>query len=114
MRWKLLLIASLAAATVGAGATLGIAYGLLGSVERLTASPLYVSGALIFPVAAITFASIFVYRHTARRRSLQAIMTVLLATILVLVATIAGLTYFAAPARTPETVPTQTTPQNVV
>ena len=86
MRWKLLLIASLLATLVGAGATLGIVIGILGSSAQYTAPDLAVLGTLIIPVAAITFASIFVYRHTARRRKLQAMATALLATILTLTA----------------------------
>ena len=84
MRWKLLLIASLLATLVGAGATLGIVIGILGSPARYTAPDMAVLGTLLIPVAAITFASIFVYRHTARRRKLQAMATALLATILTL------------------------------
>ena len=84
MRWKLLLIASLLATLVGAGATLGIIIGILGSPARYTAPDMAVLGTLLIPVAAITFASIFVYRHTARRRKLQAMATALLAIILTL------------------------------
>src|ERR1044072_3330150 len=84
MRWKLLLIASLLATLVGAGATLGIVIGILGSPARYTAPDMAVLGTLLIPVAAITFASIFVYRHTARRRKLQAMATALLAIILTL------------------------------
>ncbi|HZI20680.1 MAG TPA: hypothetical protein VEY09_19075 [Pyrinomonadaceae bacterium] len=90
MRWKLLIIASLAAALVGAGAAWAVA--------RLAADPSGAGGtggavlaaSLIAPVAAITFASIFVYRHTARRRSVQAMATALLATALTLAALLAG------------------------
>jgi small-conductance mechanosensitive channel len=39
---------------------------------------------LVLPIAAIVFASVFVYRHTARRRTLQAFMTAVLATLLTL------------------------------
>ena len=84
MRWKLLLIASLVATLVGAGATLGIVIGVLNSSGQFTAPDMAVLGTLIIPVASITFASIFVYRHTARRRKLQAMATALLATILTL------------------------------
>jgi uncharacterized membrane-anchored protein len=38
----------------------------------------------LLPIATIIFASIFVYRHTARRRKLQAFLTVVLATLLTL------------------------------
>ena len=114
MRWKLLLIASFVAATVGAGTTLGIAYGLPGMAARLTAEPINVVLALLVPVAATTIASIFVYRHTARRRALQALLTALLAAVLTLTAIILGQTLFSPPAATLQIIPPQTTPRNVV
>jgi purine-cytosine permease-like protein len=98
MRWKLLLIASLLATLVGAGATLGIVIGVLGTPGQFTAPDLAVLGTLIVPVAAITFASIFVYRHTARRRKLQAMATALLAIILTLTLLIASSVLFSKPA----------------
>ena len=98
MRWKLLLIASLLATLVGAGATLGIVIGVLGTPGQFTAPDLAVLGTLIIPVAAITFASIFVYRHTARRRRLQAMATALLAAILTLTILIVSSMLFSKPA----------------
>lgn len=98
MRWKLLLIASLLATLVGAGATLGIVIGVLGTPGQFTALDMAVLGTLIIPVAAITFASIFVYRHTARRRRLQAMATALLAAILTLTLLIVSSMLFSKPA----------------
>jgi heme/copper-type cytochrome/quinol oxidase subunit 2 len=43
-----------------------------------------VASTLLLPVATIVFASIFVYRHTAKRRKLQALLTTLIATLLTL------------------------------
>jgi uncharacterized membrane protein len=98
MRWKLLLIASLLATLVGAGATLGIVIGVLGAPGQFNAPDVAVLGTLIIPVAASTFASIFVYRHTARRRRLQAMATALLATILTLTILILSSMLFSKPA----------------
>ena len=103
MRWKLLLIASLLATLVGAGATLGIVIGVFGSPGELTTPGLAVLGALLIPVAAITVASIFVYRHTARRRRLQAMATALLATILTLTILFISSMLFSKPV--PDTPP---------
>ena len=86
MRWKLLLIASLAAAVLGAGGSLGVAYWLRGVPQRFTALDPLLLCTLIIPLIAITYATIFIYRHTARRRKLQATITVLLALILTLLA----------------------------
>jgi len=54
------------------------------SVKALSSPGLLVASTLLLPVLAIIFASIFVYRHTARRRRLQAFLTALLATLLTL------------------------------
>ena len=79
MRWKLLLVTSVLAAACGAGACVGLGYLLGASPSRLFPAPpdLLVAGLLVLPAAAVVFASIFVYRHTARRRSLQAMATAL-------------------------------------
>ena len=100
MRWKLVIVASLLAAPLGTGASLAITYWLLGSTARfaapnLTTPDLAASGALLPPLAAITFASIFVYRHTSRRRPLQAMVTALLAIILTLAAFVAAAAFLS-------------------
>ncbi len=76
MRWKLLLIASLLAAIIGGGLTLLVLFFSPDGIHF--AEPGFVLAALL-TATAITYASIFVYRHTARRRALQATLTVLLA-----------------------------------
>jgi hypothetical protein len=86
MRWKLLIAASLLATIVGAGSVLALVHFVLAPAGRV-ADPGWVAAAtLLLPLAAITFATIFVYRHTARRRTLQAAATALLAIILTLAA----------------------------
>jgi hypothetical protein len=83
MRLKLVVIASLLAAIVGAGSCIGLVLGVF-SVQALSSPGLLVTSTLLLPIAAIIFSSIFVYRHTARRRRLQAFLTVVLATLLTL------------------------------
>jgi drug/metabolite transporter (DMT)-like permease len=79
LRWKLLIAASLLAAAVGTVACYAAAYYFLSP----TAPPsVVVPLALLAPLATITFASIFVYRHTPRRRALQAVLTALIASLL--------------------------------
>jgi uncharacterized BrkB/YihY/UPF0761 family membrane protein len=85
LRWKLLIAASLLAAFAGAGVCYAAARYLLpaagvGASGWATALP------LLAPVAAITYAAVFVYRHTPRRRALQAALTALLASLLALTA----------------------------
>ena len=106
MRWKLLTLASLVAALVGAGACIAAARFLDAPARGLTRAG-WVAAALAVPVAAITFASVFVYRHTARRRALQAAATALLAALLTLTALLVGsfLTRRATPELTPAPPP---------
>ena len=77
MRWKLLVIASLAAVVAGAGGSAGLLYLLTGRGGPTGRAGWLARAALLLPLAAITCASVFVYRHTARRRKLQAAATAL-------------------------------------
>ena len=83
MRLRLVIAASLLAALVGAGSCIALVLGVF-SVKALSSPGLLVASTLLLPAAAIVFASIFVYRHTARRRRLQAFLTAILATLLTL------------------------------
>ncbi|HEY0079946.1 MAG TPA: hypothetical protein VGB73_15145 [Pyrinomonadaceae bacterium] len=115
MRWKLFLITSLVAALLGAGASFGLAYFLRIDASRasLAAPGLAHWGLLLIPVAIVTFASIFVYRHTPRRRALQATITALLSIVFTLAALYAILFFFASPAIDPTRSPTPPRPDNV-
>ena len=83
MRLRLVIAASLLAAIVGAGSCIALVLGVF-SVKALSSPGLLVASTLLLPAATIIFASIFVYRHTARRRRLQAFVTALLAMLLTL------------------------------
>jgi hypothetical protein len=84
VRWKLLIITSLVAALVNAGGYLALAYRTGGLSNPLRPLQFPLAVAYVFPLALITLAGIFVYRHTARRRKLQATATVCLSLILTL------------------------------
>jgi purine-cytosine permease-like protein len=105
MRWKLLLTASLVATIIGAGLPLGIVLGLSGSTDHLIEPSIFILSTLLIPVAAITAASFFVYRHTARRRQIQAMLTVLLSAILTLAILLCGSILFSKPAPATEPAP---------
>jgi purine-cytosine permease-like protein len=105
MRWKLLLIASLVATIVGAGLPLGIVLGLSNSTEHLVEPNILILSTLLIPVAAITAASLFVYRHTARRRQIQAMLTVLLSAALTLAILLFGSILLSKPAPATEPAP---------
>jgi uncharacterized BrkB/YihY/UPF0761 family membrane protein len=85
LRWKLLIAASLLAAATGAGVCYAAARFLLpfagtDPANWVAALP------LLAPLGAITYAAIFVYRHTPRRRAFQAAATAILASLLTLAA----------------------------
>jgi hypothetical protein len=103
LRWKLLIIASLLATVVGAGACLAALYFLL-DPARSPASPGWIAAAtLLVPLAATVYVGIFVYRHTARRRALQAAAAVLLVALLTLSALLLGSILLGRP--TPDLLP---------
>ena len=110
MRWKLLLTASLLATIVGAGSALALVYGLIRPADNPARPSLVALGALLLPVAAITLTSIFVYRHTARRRRLQAMLTALLASVLTLTIFLLCSVLYTKPSPAPTPVPS---PRNV-
>ena len=86
MRWKLVIAASLLAAAAGAGA-LYAAWSFLLAPWGGREAPLWAAAlSLLAPLGAITYAAVFVYRHTARRRQIQAAATALLASLLTLTA----------------------------
>jgi hypothetical protein len=82
LRWKLLLIVSLAAALGGAGGSYGLVYALLHFRRPLSSTLTFLIVGEFMPVVLSISASIFVYRHTARRRKLQAFINLLLSLIL--------------------------------
>lgn len=105
MRLKLVLAASLLAAIAGAGSCIALVLGVF-SVRTLSTPGLLLSSTLLLPVATVIFASIFVYRHTARRRRLQAFLTAIIATLLII-----GLLIFALILSAPKVEPPQPGPQ---
>jgi hypothetical protein len=86
LRWKLLAITSLAAALLNVGGTLALAYWTKGFMRPMGEQPVLMAGVIIIPLVVSTLAAVFVYRHTARRRKLQATVTVLFSITLTLAA----------------------------
>jgi predicted anti-sigma-YlaC factor YlaD len=82
MRLKLVFISSLVAAIVGAGSVVAIVLSVSSSLKPLTAPGLLVVLTYLLPLAATAVASIFVYRHSARRRKLQAALTAIITLLL--------------------------------
>lgn len=86
MRLKLVLIASSLAAILGAGAAIAIILGMFASLRPILSPGILVLATLLLPILTCLLASTFVYRHTARRRKLQALLTALLSIVLSLAA----------------------------
>ena len=86
MRWKLLIITSLSAALLSAGGIYALAYWMKAFMKPLSVQPYVLAGLIVILLVVTTLASIFVYRHTARRRKLQATLTAILSIILTLAA----------------------------
>ena len=110
MRLKLVLISSLLAAIVGAGSAIAIIVSVFSSLHAIASPGLLVVSTYLLPVLTTLLASMFVYRHTARRRKLQAILTATITTILTI-------TFFVIASivmsRTEPVQPSPKPPQNV-
>jgi predicted anti-sigma-YlaC factor YlaD len=109
MRLKLVLISALVAAVVGAGLPIAIILSVFSSLKPITAPGLLVVSTYLLPALTTLLASMFVYRHTARRRRLQAMLTAIIALLLTILLFV---TASIATSRT-EPVQPQPVPQNV-
>jgi hypothetical protein len=86
MRWKLLIITSLGAALLSAGGCLALIYWAQGRANPDSSLTALTVTLYSIPLVFITLAAVFVYRHTARRRKQQALLSLLLSMILTLTA----------------------------
>lgn len=84
MRLKLVIISSLIAAVVGAGSAIAIILSVFSSLRPVASPGLLVVASYLLPALMIVLAAIFVYRHTARRRKLQAALTAILSLLLII------------------------------
>ncbi len=82
MRLKLVFISSLVAAIVGAGSAIAIILSVFSSLKPIASPGLLVLSTYLLPTLMIVLSTTFVYRHTARRRKLQAILTAVIALLL--------------------------------
>jgi cytochrome bd-type quinol oxidase subunit 2 len=78
MRWKLLLLASLVAAILGFGLWCALTVALFGTATQLARHDWIFLASSLLPLVVAVFSGVFVYRHTARRRKTQAILSALL------------------------------------
>lgn len=82
MRLKLVILASLVAAIVGAGSAIAIILFTFSSLEPIRTPGMLAVSTYLLPLLTTLLAAVFVYRHTARRRKLQAALTVLVTLLL--------------------------------
>ena len=82
MRLKLVIIASIVAAVLGAGLAIVLVLFIFSSLPTMTNPGVLAFAIYLLPVLTTLLASIFVYRHTARRRRLQAALTALISLLL--------------------------------
>jgi|SRR5215471_12571226 len=92
MRWKLLVIIVVVATMVGFGGWVVFTIGTSGTATNLARQKLWFSLSLLIPILIAIFSAIFIYRHTARRRKLQAILAAVLVIALILISYIIGST----------------------
>ncbi len=85
MRWKLLITTSIAAALVGFSVWCALAVGVFGSARALARHDGLLLVSIVIPLAVAGAGGFFAYRHTARRRKLQALITTLLAIFLTII-----------------------------
>jgi hypothetical protein len=86
MRWKMLIIASAAAAIIGFGIWSAVVIGIYGSAASLARNDALLLASAVPPLVLSGLAGFFAYRHTARRRKLQGLITMLLALLLTIIA----------------------------
>ena len=86
MRWKFLVLVSLVAAILGFGLWCALTIALFGSATELARHDWIFLSAYFLPSGFGIFAGFFVYRHTSRRRKTQAIVSAILALLLIALA----------------------------
>lgn len=83
MRPRLVLISSSVAAIAGAGSAIAIVLSVFSTLPPIrTPGLVVVVSVYLLPLLTTVLAAIFVYRHTARRRKLQAMLTAIIALVL--------------------------------
>ena len=96
MRWKLLILASLGAAILGIGLWASFAIIFFGSARALARHDWLLPASAFIPLALVAYASVFVYRHTARRRKTQVVITAVVSILLALFIYLAASTVFVS------------------
>ncbi len=94
MRWKLLVLVSFVAALVACGVWSLLIMIIFGSARPIQPHDWLLLASATVPLAMAGFAGFFIYRHTARRRKTQAVLTVLLTVLLAIAACLSATRLF--------------------
>lgn len=84
MRWKLIILTAFLGAFFAGGAWCLLTIVGSGQFGTFVGHPLIALSSLLIPLLLSIFAAFFVYRHTARRRKTQALITMVLTLLLTL------------------------------
>ena len=103
MRWKLLALVSIIAALSGAAIWSIAVVVIFGSARAMARNDWILLGSVLIPLGICVFGGVFVYRHTARRRKTQAVITVILSLLLTSAFYLAGATVFTSKLHIPTT-----------
>ena len=82
MRWKLLVIASIVAALVACGLWSAFTLVFFQSPTESAAHGWFLLVSTLMPLMVAVSVGLFIYRHTAKRRKLQALLTAILTLLL--------------------------------
>jgi len=82
VRWRLFLITSFAAAVVALALWSALAIAVFGTADLFAENPRLLFASLLIPLGLAVAAAIFSYRHTARRRRTQAVISAMLTLLL--------------------------------
>jgi cytochrome bd-type quinol oxidase subunit 2 len=95
MRWKLLVLVSFVAALIACGVWSLLIMIIFGhAVRPIQPHDWILLASAAVPLAMAGFAGFFIYRHTARRRKTQAVLTVFLTLLLSIAACLAAIRLF--------------------
>jgi uncharacterized membrane protein len=103
VRWKLLLVVSLAGGLIAVGFWAILVVAIFGSASVMAQEDWRLLSSFAVPLVTTVAASIFVYRHTSRRRKLQAFLTTILVLIATLILYLAASTLFVSRLYVPTT-----------
>jgi len=96
MRWKLLVFASIIAAILSVALWSMFAIIIFGSARVMAQEDWRLLCSLVIPLGVLALASTFVYRHTSKRRKLQAFLATIFTFVLTLVFYVVGSSLFVS------------------